>query len=63
MSMPPIPDLVDNRKHKLADILREVLAQGQNPRLDVVTAFFNLNRLQFPHPRGPSAWAGEGEGC
>ncbi|GBC84584.1 hypothetical protein HRbin11_01015 [bacterium HR11] len=45
-----IPDLVDNRKYKLADVLRNVLAQSQGPRLDVVTAYFNLKGLEVLEP-------------
>ena len=45
-----IPDLVDNRKHKLANVLRDVLARSRDPRLDVVTAFFNLNGLEVLEP-------------
>ncbi len=45
-----IPDLVDNTKHKLAEVLRHTLAQSQDPRLDVVTAFFNLKGLEVLEP-------------
>jgi|Deesub1362A_J573_1020465.scaffolds.fasta_scaffold02208_6 SNF2 family DNA or RNA helicase len=45
-----IPDLVDNGKYKLADVLRAALAQSQDPRLDVVTAFFNLKGLEALEP-------------
>ncbi len=48
--MSPIPDLIDNRKHRLADVLRDALAQSRDPRLDVVTAFFNLNGLEVLEP-------------
>ena len=48
--MPTIPDLIDNGKHQLADVLRDVLAQSQNPRMDVVTAFFNLKGLEVLKP-------------
>ncbi len=41
-----IPDLVDNEKCRLADVLRDLLAQSQDPRMDVVTAFFNLRALE-----------------
>jgi len=48
--MPTIPDLIDNGKHQLAGVLRDVLAQSQNPRMDVVTAFFNLKGLEVLKP-------------
>lgn len=48
--MNPIPDLVDNRKHQLAQVLRDLLAGAQEPRLDVVTAFFNLRGLKVLEP-------------
>jgi len=48
--MQEIPDLIDNVQHRLADVLRGVLAQGQTPRLDVVTAFFNLRGLEVLSP-------------
>ena len=44
--MKSIPDLIDNRRWKLADVLRGTLAQSHEPRLDVVTAFFNLKGLE-----------------
>ena len=43
--MKPIPDLIDNRKRNLAEVLRFLLSQGQDPQMDVVTAFFNLKGL------------------
>lgn len=46
----PIPDLIDNARHRLADVLRQVLAESQAPRLDVVTAFFNLKGLEALEP-------------
>ena len=51
-----IPDLIDNSKHKLAEVLQSLLAQGQLPKLDVVTAFFNLKALELLEP-GISALA------
>ena len=45
-----IPDLVDNQKHQLANVLRAILAQSQDPRLSVVTAFFNLKALEVLQP-------------
>lgn len=45
-----IPDLVDNRKHQLAQIVRSLLSGAQGPRLDVVTAFFNLRGLEALEP-------------
>jgi len=51
-----IPDLIDNSKHKLAEVLQSLLAQGQPPKLDVVTAFFNLKALELLEP-GISALA------
>lgn len=48
--MNPIPDLIDNQKHRLADVLRDILAQSQKPRLNVVTAFFNLKALEVLQP-------------
>ena len=46
----PIPDLIDNEKCRMADVLRDVLAQSQDPRMDVVTAFFNLRGLEVLEP-------------
>lgn len=48
--MNPIPDLIDNRKHQLAQVLRDLLAGAQEPTLDVVTAFFNLMGLEVLSP-------------
>jgi SNF2 family DNA or RNA helicase len=45
-----IPDLIDNGKHRLADVLRALLAQSREPRLDVVAAFFNLRGLEALEP-------------
>jgi len=45
-----IPDLVDNGRYKLADVLQAMLVQSQKPRLDVVTAFFNLKGLEALGP-------------
>jgi len=49
--MDPIPDLIDNRRHQLAGVLRQVLAQCEGPRLDVVSAFFNLRGLEVIEPQ------------
>ncbi len=49
-----IPDLIDNRRYQLAEVLKDVLAQGQSPRLDVVTAFFNLRGLEALKPETES---------
>ena len=48
--MNPIPDLVDNRKRQLAQVLKTLLAQSKEPHLDVVTAFFNLKGLEVLAP-------------
>jgi len=48
--MGSIPDLIDNKKHELARVLRDILVQSQEPRLDVVTAFFNLKGLEALGP-------------
>jgi len=48
--MKPIPDIIDNRKNQLGQILREIISQSQNPRLDVLTAFFNLEALEVLEP-------------
>ncbi len=45
-----IPDLIDNERCQLAEILRGILAESQAPRMDVVTAFFNLRGLQVLEP-------------
>ncbi|GIV04293.1 MAG: hypothetical protein KatS3mg015_3123 [Fimbriimonadales bacterium] len=50
-AMPGIPDLIDNRKRKLADVLLGVLDQSREPGLDVVTAFFNLKGLEAIGPK------------
>jgi superfamily II DNA or RNA helicase len=44
--MSSIPDLIDNRKYRLASVLIDILSQSQQPKLDVVTAFFNLKGLE-----------------
>ncbi len=48
--MNPISDLIDNRRHTLAEVLRSILSQSKDPRLDVVTAFFNLKGLEALEP-------------
>ena len=45
-----IPDLIDNKKRNLAGVLKSILAQSENPKLDVVTAFFNLRGLEALKP-------------
>ena len=40
-----IPDLIDNQRRSLAEVLLGMLQQCAAPRLDVVTAFFNLTGL------------------
>jgi hypothetical protein len=44
------PQLADSGKHKLAEVLREILLGSQLPRLDIVTAFFNLKGLEALAP-------------
>ncbi len=44
--MTTIPDLIDNRKHTLAQVLKDLLMPASEPALDVVTAFFNLKGLE-----------------
>jgi len=48
--MNPIPDLIDNCKHQLAQVLRDLLAGAKDPTLDVVTAFLNLKGLEVLEP-------------
>lgn len=48
--MSAIPDLIDNRRHTLARVLKDLLAQSEAPRMDVVTAFFNLKGLEVLEP-------------
>jgi hypothetical protein len=48
--MEPIPDLIDNAGCTVGDVLRSVLVQSQEPRLDVVTAFLNLKALEVLEP-------------
>jgi hypothetical protein len=45
-----MPDLADNSKHKLAEVLRKILRGSQLPRLDEMTAFFNLKGLEALAP-------------
>lgn len=44
------PDLVDNRKHRLGEVLKALLELSPSPTLDVATAFFNLRGLQALAP-------------
>jgi hypothetical protein len=37
-----IPYVIDNQKHKLADILNAILENHQGQSMDVVTAYFNI---------------------
>lgn len=46
-----IPDLIDNRKCTLAQVLRDLLEQASAPALDVVSAFFNLRGLEALAPQ------------
>ena len=48
--MQPIPDLIDNERRRLADVLKGLLADSPDPRLDVVAAFFNLRGLKVLEP-------------
>lgn len=48
--MRSIPDLVDNRKYQLGQVLKTILAQSQEPQLDVLTAFFDLKGLEALAP-------------
>jgi hypothetical protein len=40
--MARIPYVIDNDRHKLADVLNEVLANHRDLAMDVATAFFNV---------------------
>lgn len=48
--MEAIPDIVDNHKHNLAQVLQTILRNSKNPTMDVVTAFFNLRALEVLEP-------------
>ncbi len=48
--MNSIPDLIDNRKYQMAQVLRAVLSGAHQPRMDIVTAFFNLRGLEVLEP-------------
>ncbi len=50
--MKAIPDLVDKDLHRLADVLQQILDQSQDPRLDVITAFFKLEALEVNLEQG-----------
>ncbi|MGB9878203.1 MAG: phospholipase D-like domain-containing protein, partial [bacterium] len=44
-----LPDLVDNRKvtnTTLADVLKTLLLESENPKLSIATAYFNLDALR-----------------
>ena len=45
-----IPDLIDNEKFRVADVLRNVLAQSEKPCMDIATAFMNLGGLEAIEP-------------
>jgi len=45
-----IPDLIDNERHRLGDVLKSLLANSPDLRLDVATAFFNLRGLEALEP-------------
>jgi superfamily II DNA or RNA helicase len=42
-----IPFVIDNRKHKLADVLNDVLARFENRSLDVATAYFTVSGFEL----------------
>ena len=48
--MNPIPDLIDNHRYQLFQVLQDIIAQAQEPTLDVITAFFNLKALEVLEP-------------
>lgn len=45
--MPHIPYFIDNDRHKLADVLNQVLENHSDLAMDVATAFFNVRGYQF----------------
>ena len=42
-----IPYVIDNQKYKIADILNAILKNHQGQSMDVVTAYFNIQRYNF----------------
>ena len=41
--MAPIPFVIDNQEHRLADALDELLAQSAGKPLDIATAYFAIS--------------------
>lgn len=50
MASVQIPDLIDNDRYQLADVLKGVLNGTQPASLDIATAFFNLRALEVMEP-------------
>ena len=42
-----IPYVIDNREHKLADILNELLGQFESRSMDIASAFFSIRGFQL----------------
>jgi len=47
LDMIPIPFVIDNQQHKMADVLNAVLAEHAGRALDVATAYFNVGGWQL----------------
>jgi hypothetical protein len=39
----PIPFVIDNQQHRLADALKELLGQSAGKPLDIATAYFTIS--------------------
>src|SRR5579871_5481780 len=45
--MTPIPFVIDNQQHRMADVLNGLLAQHRGHSLDIATAYFNVGGWQL----------------
>jgi len=45
-----IPFVIDNREHKLADVLNDLLVRFENRSLDVATAYFTVSGFELLRP-------------
>ncbi len=43
----PLPYVIDNRAHKLADILNDLLRSDAVHALDIATAYFTITDLTY----------------
>jgi len=56
--MPSLPYVIDNREHRLADVLDALLRGDAVHALDIATAYFNIGAFQLLQTRLPQPAAG-----